>query len=143
MQHDEDGGRKIGGQTLYQFHQSRQATGRGSDDNNIPLSAERFEFFHKEINKKDGTIQKSNGFILSNPENLALEAQWKGMVSTIENGRIKENNIKAGEMARLLKKEGASLRKVAYKLNQLGNSTRYGKTFYVTSVKRLLEKKYC
>ena len=79
--------------------------------------------------KKDGTLQKSKGFILGNPKNLALEAQWKGMVATIENGRTNENNIKAGEMARLLKKEGASLREVVNKLNQLGYSTRYGKTF--------------
>ena len=65
MQHDEDGGRKIGRQTLYQFHQGRQTTGRGSDDNNISLSTERFQFFHKEINKKDGTIQITHQHISS------------------------------------------------------------------------------
>jgi DNA invertase Pin-like site-specific DNA recombinase len=84
--------------------------------------------------------KKAQGFILGNPKNLTQEAQWKGIEAVRSNARANEHNIKAGEMARLLKREGVSLRFIANRLNQLGYLTRYGKSFQAITVKRLLDK---
>ncbi len=87
--------------------------------------------------------KKAQGFILGNPKNLTLEAREKGVEAIIKNARTNEHNIKAGEMARLLKRDGVSLRYIANRLNQLGYTTRYGKSYHATSIKRLLENNYC
>lgn len=50
-------------------------------------------------------------------DTLTLEAQWKGIEAVQSNARTNENNIKAAEMARLLKREGVSLRYIANRLN--------------------------
>lgn len=82
--------------------------------------------------------KKAQGFLLGSPKNLTLDAQWKGIEAVKTNARTNEYNIKAGEMAKLLKRDGASLRNIADRLNQKGYSTRYGKNFHATTVKRLL-----
>lgn len=86
--------------------------------------------------------KKAQGFLLGNPKNLTLEAKFKGIEAVRTNARTNEHNIKAGEMARLLKREGVSLRYIAGRLNQLGYSTRYGKSFHATTVKRLLANQF-
>lgn len=82
--------------------------------------------------------KKAQGFQLGNPTNLTLKAQLKGVMTVQKNARANEHNIKAGETVRLLKREGVSLRYIANRLNQLGYTTRYGKSFQATTVKRLL-----
>ncbi|AHM60248.1 resolvase, N-terminal [Flammeovirgaceae bacterium 311] len=101
--------------------------------------AEKERKMNSERTKSALESKKAQGFLLGNPKNLTQAAQLKGIEAVRTNALTNEHNIKAGEMARLLKREGASLRHIAQRLNQLGYATRYGKSFHATSVKRLLE----
>ena len=84
--------------------------------------------------------KKAQGFALGNPGNLTHAAQVKGALTVQQNARTHEHNVKAGEVARLLRKEAYSLREIARRLNQLGYTSRYGKAFQATTVRRLLER---
>ncbi len=84
--------------------------------------------------------KKARGAQLGTPANLTQAAREKSWAAMTRNAQENLNNRQAGQLARLLRATGATLRAIADQLNQSGYRTRYGKAFHPMGVQRLLAK---
>lgn len=83
--------------------------------------------------------RRARGLSLGTPANLTNEARRKGQQARKEIARSHKANVQAGELARLYRAQGHSLRAIAKKLASGGYVTRNGQSFKAESVRRLLQ----
>jgi len=81
---------------------------------------------------------KRRGIRLGTPGNLTREAQLKGARSM--RARATQENRQAATMAKLLEKDGLSLREIARRLNEAGYTTRTAKPWGAVQVSRILAR---
>ncbi|PNY79333.1 resolvase [Deinococcus koreensis] len=81
---------------------------------------------------------KARGVVLGQPENLTHAAQVKG--AAVQREAAREAERKAAGYVRLLRDSGASLARIAARLNAEGHTTRRGKAFTAMQVSRILER---
>jgi len=79
------------------------------------------------------------GVRLGSPQNLTDEARAKGHAANLH--AAIRGSMQAACMAQELRRNGASLRAIAEKLNTNGFTTRTGKPFQAMQVKRMLDRK--
>ncbi|MBS1636186.1 MAG: recombinase family protein [Bacteroidetes bacterium] len=79
-------------------------------------------------------VAKQRGVKLGTPENLTQEARLKGAARKKELALANENNVRAGSLIELLRKEGISFQRIAWQLNKNGFLTSRGKQHSAYSV---------
>jgi DNA invertase Pin-like site-specific DNA recombinase len=87
-----------------------------------------------ERTSKSLQVAKQRGTKLGTPENLTQEARMKGAARKKELALSNENNVRAGSLIELLRKEGISFQRIAWKLNKSGFLTSRGKQHSAYSV---------
>lgn len=83
---------------------------------------------------------KAKGVKLGNPENFTKKVRMMGPAKLKEIAASNPNNQKAKKVINLLHKNGKSLRKIAFELNESGFKTSRGSTFGPEQVRRLITK---
>lgn len=83
---------------------------------------------------------KARGVQLGSPQNLTPAAREKATASLTRNAYNHPQNKRAGAYALLLHQQGKTLSGIAAELNTNGFTTRRGKQFQATQVKRLIER---
>lgn len=81
--------------------------------------------------------KKARGEKLGNDDNLTLEGRTTGRAIMQQNAKDNENNIKAMQLIKLLRKDNLSYQAIAIKLNDTGYRTRRGLMFSAMQVQRL------
>jgi len=84
--------------------------------------------------------KKAQGFQLGNPQNLTEAARLKGAKVNSARARDAKENRQAGNLALRCRRDGMTLRAICEELNGNGYTTRNGKAFHPTTVKRLLDR---
>jgi DNA invertase Pin-like site-specific DNA recombinase len=84
--------------------------------------------------------EKARGAQLGTPANLPQAARKKSWAAITQNAQANLNNRQAAQLATLLRATGATLRAIAYQINQLSYRTRHGKAFHTMGVQRLLSR---
>ena len=82
--------------------------------------------------------KKARGATLGTPANFTPAVIAQGQTAMQANARDHQANRQAARLAELLRGQGHTLQQVADELNQAGYRTRRGRTFYPTTVQRLL-----
>ncbi|MBC3539813.1 recombinase family protein [Rufibacter sp. H-1] len=84
--------------------------------------------------------KKAQGYSLGTPSNLTNEGRLNSLKTRQNNALEDKANVQATELVTMYHEKGMKLQQIADKLNEKGFTTRRGKAFVPTTVKRLLDR---
>jgi DNA invertase Pin-like site-specific DNA recombinase len=87
--------------------------------------------------------KKAQGFKLGSPDNLTESARLKGLAVRKENALNNKANKQAAELAIMYRDRQLTFWEIASRLNDNGYTTRRGKQFSASTVKRLYDRYNC
>lgn len=84
-------------------------------------------------------VAKARGVVLGNPSHMTDKARAKSIETRKQAAAENESWQRARAFAKVGRKQGMTFRQIAGELNTNGYTTRYGKPFAATTVKRLVD----